>query len=195
MQGDSQQINGIGGLVTAGDDLLVSGGNEITRLYGDAQEAVGALICGNDTLVSGPGVDEMWGDLGRDLSTSLITGADVFVFDFDNGADIIHDFERGKDIVDLSALDLFMPPGNAPLSHLSPRAVAKLKDAPPSKIGFEVLDSNGNGILDDGDDAIQVVNGGLDTVIDLGLTRGEAAVEDTILLTGVTGLEAADFLF
>ncbi len=57
---------------------------------------------------------------------------------------------------------------------------------------FSDLDTNTNGVLDDGDAHISVNAG--DTVIDLGgQTDGES--EGTIKLVGVTGLEADDMAF
>jgi hypothetical protein len=57
---------------------------------------------GNDVLVSGARADdEMWGD-GQKLDSCVGTGSDRFVFRPDNGADVINDFESGKDHIDLT---------------------------------------------------------------------------------------------
>ncbi|MCH8168829.1 MAG: hypothetical protein IIC03_13005 [Proteobacteria bacterium] len=59
-------------------------------------------------------------------------------------------------------------------------------------VNFAALDTNSNDVLDDGDLNVSV---GADTVIDLGAATGGAAGIDTIRVSGVTGLTAADFDF
>ncbi len=60
-------------------------------------------IGGNDRLVSGFEVtDHMWGD-AEIMSADAKGGADQFAFAPGNGADIVYDFEVGKDKIDLSA--------------------------------------------------------------------------------------------
>ena len=89
----------------AGDDVLKAGdGTNINSLYGDAQTAFGDVICGNDVLISSNGLDRMWGDT-QFTDGQQITGIDLFVFAPDNGRDVIHDFEVGKDFLDLRAFD------------------------------------------------------------------------------------------
>ena len=89
----------------AGDDVLKGGdGANINTLYGDAQTAFGVVVCGNDVLISSNGLDRMWGDT-RFSDGQQITGIDSFVFAPDNGRDLIHDFEVGKDFLDLRAFD------------------------------------------------------------------------------------------
>jgi hypothetical protein len=44
----------------------------------------------------------MWGD-GEKLGRDVKTGSDRFVFTPGNGADVIGDFERGQDDIDLTA--------------------------------------------------------------------------------------------
>jgi hypothetical protein len=136
----------------------------------------------------------MWGDAGL-VADEAQGGSDTFVFAADNGKDVIYDFEQGKDHIDLQALDLFVLPGNVPADKMPAQGLAGLMKAPPTKTGFEVLDSNGNGWLDDGDDYVSAANGGADTVIDLGAASGGAAGEDTLMVMGVSTLAEADFLF
>src|SRR5262249_12354301 len=90
-----------------GDDTLIAGEAMVKFLYGDAHEMYGYATGGNDRLVSGPGNDEMWGDAHYKAPT-VVTGADVFVFLQNNGQDTIHDFEQGKDHIDLTALTNLM---------------------------------------------------------------------------------------
>ena len=68
---------------------------------------------GNDTLISGPGTDHMWGDAqfinGVAASPTaptgtVVTGADTFVFAPGNGNDDINDFRQSDhDKIDVSA--------------------------------------------------------------------------------------------
>jgi hypothetical protein len=53
--------------------------------------------------------------------------------------------------------------------ELSLKAIEALKMAASTKTGFDALDSNGNGFLDDGDQYVSVANG--NTVIDLGAAQ------------------------
>jgi len=107
LYGDGNQLVSGGAYVAkGGDDLLIAGDNATNYMYGDAL-GVGstsqATTGGDDTLVSGTGNDEMWGDVASNVGTVKITGgADVFVFLQSSGDDIIHDFEDGKDLIDVS---------------------------------------------------------------------------------------------
>jgi len=81
-------INGL-----AGNDLLVG-------------------MNGNDILNGGADLDRLIGGLGKD---KLIGGADIDVFDFDSirdskvkAPDMILDFHRGQDEIDLSDIDANM---------------------------------------------------------------------------------------
>jgi Ca2+-binding RTX toxin-like protein len=68
---------------------------------------------GSDTLISGTGTDNMWGDAqsidGVAASPtapagSVVTGADTFVFAAGNGADVVYDFRQSDgDRIDVSA--------------------------------------------------------------------------------------------
>jgi hypothetical protein len=105
-------------IVNITDNMLVGdahtmvnskGGNDIlsgadfagstTYLTGDGIYGDSTSKGGNDTLISGKGNDFMWGDFGGKDSTSAPTGAsfgkDTFVFQANNGQDIIYDFHRG----------------------------------------------------------------------------------------------------
>ncbi|MGB0799135.1 MAG: calcium-binding protein, partial [Planktomarina sp.] len=72
----------------SGDDI-VDGGAGADKLVGGA---------GSDTIIGGAGTDQMWGgDWGADGA------ADTFVVSAGGGKDLIHDFEVGTDILDLSS--------------------------------------------------------------------------------------------
>ena len=87
------------------------------------------------------------------------------------------DFGRGKDLIDLSALDLYLLRGKG-LKH--------------AKTGFDALDSNRNDVLDDGDKYVRVADG--NTVIDLGAAQLGANDVDLVTVMGVIGLSESDFL-
>lgn len=89
-----------------GNELEGNGGDD--RLYGYA---------GADTLEGGPGADRLYGSAGDDTLTGgpgddRLSGgadADVFVFTPGDGEDVITDFTRGEDKIDLSAFSLDEP--------------------------------------------------------------------------------------
>ena len=152
-------------------------------------EAIG----GNDILRSGSGEDHMWGDAAEFYLGDPQTGSDQFVFEDGNGADTIYDFERGRDKIDLTELDLISHPGVIPFDKLNDKAIEKILASKVASVGFDVLDSNGNGFLDAGDDYVSIAGGGEDTVIDIGAAAGGAAEVDTITTIGVVDLGADDF--
>jgi Ca2+-binding RTX toxin-like protein len=84
----------------AGNDTL-DGGTGNDRLFGQD---------GNDTLLGGTGDDRLDGGIGRDVLRGG-TGKDVFVFNevsesaVGSARDVITDFMRGQDKIDLSAID------------------------------------------------------------------------------------------
>ncbi|WGF86964.1 calcium-binding protein [Marinivivus vitaminiproducens] len=86
----------------AGDDVL-NGGAGDDFVIGDTSEltASGARA-GNDVIIGGTGNDLLWGD-AREASDAAQSGDDVFVFAPGDGRDLIQDFGRGDDTIDLSA--------------------------------------------------------------------------------------------
>lgn len=103
-------FNGGNDVLTGGD-----GSQAVNDLYGDAQTVnfqgnTGTARGGDDRLIGGTDTnDVMHGDfvqiLGAVAGSTVIGGADVFVFGVDNGSDRITDFEQGKDKVELSGFD------------------------------------------------------------------------------------------
>ena len=156
-----------------GNDTLIGGDNSTNYLYGDASFWF-ASTGGNDRLISGTGSDHMWGDAAAMMIPQ--GGYDTFVFKAHNGPDTIYDFEQGKDVIDLSALDLYLRKGKV-----------------PPLTGWDALDSNRNDILDDGDKYVRVANG--NTVIDLGAAQRGASHVDFVTVAGVTALAEGDFIF
>lgn len=88
------------------DRLNGGGGNDrLTDRLGDNRLWGGT---GNDTLIAGSGRDTLDGGAGRDRMTGGL-GADVFVFNaasLDRSVDLITDFGRGADRIDLHQLNL-----------------------------------------------------------------------------------------
>jgi Ca2+-binding RTX toxin-like protein len=161
----------------AGDDILAGGSGDDTLDGGAGDDILGGGSgndeleggAGNDSLAGGSGDDQLSGGAGND---GLIGGSgnDTFVFkadDGDAGQDTIRLFHGGEDT-------------------LAFENYGEKLDA------FSDLDTNANGVLDDGDTHVAIDAG--DTVIDIGgQTDGES--EGTLTLVGVTGLEADDMLF
>lgn len=104
----------------AGDDLLVGGAGDDTLRGGADNDTLRGRAGddelygweGDDLLFGGPGDDLLHGQAGNDTldggggNNTLTGGAgtDIFVFRRVDSADVITDFERGIDLLDLSAL-------------------------------------------------------------------------------------------
>lgn len=157
--GGDDTLHGLDG----SDTLLGFGGRDL--LFGDN---------GNDTLSGGSGDDLLAGDAGNDRMTGG-SGADRFDYNFENDSgvgvgnrDIITDFQRGIDKIDLTGID-------ANKNQTGPQAFKFVGTAAPGagEVGFFVSNVTGNAVirLD--------VNGGAD--------------EMQIELQGVTSVSAADF--
>ena len=90
-KGNDTIYGGLGGDFIFGED-----GNDF--LYGDE---------GNDFITGGLGRDEMWGGAGRDVFkySSHLVSSDALDAEGRSLADIIHDFETGKDKLDFGSVD------------------------------------------------------------------------------------------
>ncbi|MDX6804955.1 cadherin-like domain-containing protein [Terrihabitans rhizophilus] len=114
----------------AGDDLLNGGSGKDTLNGGVGDDVLNGGI-GNDKLPGGEGNDELYGGIGNDTleggagddllngglgndrlnggeGDDVLTGGfrnDTFVFSKNSGADVITDFGRGRDVIDLAELD------------------------------------------------------------------------------------------
>lgn len=146
---------------------------------------------GNDFLSGGGGDDELQGELGSDVLNGG-AGRDRFVYlsadgfqtnRYENGIDLIEDFTRGKDEIAF----LVENPSGSRLGAF---------DGPDA--GIDDLDSNGNGVLDDGDLYVEieaVAHGGAtrqSTVIDTADFAGFDQGEHTLIVFGATGLTQDD---
>jgi serralysin len=94
------------GFARGGDDVLTGPSSvyySTSFLYGDGHTLSGHAWAGDDTLISVFQVTEhMWGDAVEIEGRHVHTGNDTFVFARLNGTDFIHDFEQGKDLIDLT---------------------------------------------------------------------------------------------
>ena len=95
-----------------GNDSLIGGGSN-DLLQGNQDQDVLQGNVGNDTLMGGYGNDTLKGGYGDDIlngeqGQDLLNGgqgADSFVyFGFQDGGDVIADFQPGEDIIDLSSI-------------------------------------------------------------------------------------------
>jgi Ca2+-binding RTX toxin-like protein len=146
----------------ASDSLV--GNGAANRLAGNAGNDVLSGAGGNDVLTGGAGRDRLAGGAGRD------------VFDFDRAADtgatalrrdVISDFTRGMDRIDLSGIDANASTAvNDAFRYIGARAFG--------------ADATGQLRLEDG--------------IVYGSTDADAAAEFSIEVVGATGLGAADFV-
>jgi len=84
--------------------LIAGNGGSINNMFGDVSLTMsGHARGGNDTLISGNSIDNMWGDCPN-ISADVTTGSDTFVFKPGNNADTIRDFRQtDHDQIDVSA--------------------------------------------------------------------------------------------
>lgn len=97
--------------LVGGAPLNATGNSLDNRLTGNAGDNILIGGAGNDVLIGGAGDDRLIGGMGKDV---LVGGSGKDVFDFDRPTesgltrldwDIITDFERGHDKIDLSTID------------------------------------------------------------------------------------------
>ncbi|MEO1734186.1 MAG: M10 family metallopeptidase C-terminal domain-containing protein, partial [Pseudomonadota bacterium] len=138
--------------VVAGDDLI-DGGQGNDTLNGGF---------GDDTLIGGLGTDEMAGDYG----------SDVFVFnevsEMGRGAtrDVLTDFQRGMDLIDVSAIS----------------------SGAFSFVGLSGFTSSGTMEI-----SFRLLAGGTTALVEFD-ENGNGNANGQLLLRGVTDLDAADFI-
>lgn len=128
------------------DTLIGNGGNDI--LIGGA---------GNDSLIGGAGADRLFSGIGRDVMTGG-GGADRFVFrttteSFGANRDIITDFQRGIDKIDLATIDARTTAGgNQAFTFIGSRPFSdkagELRATAPTGTVLVQADVNGDGRAD-----------------------------------------------
>ncbi|MGH6736813.1 MAG: calcium-binding protein [Methyloceanibacter sp.] len=97
-------------LLGFGSDLFNGTGGTSGKVFGGFGNDTLIGGSGNDILDGGPGSDSIRGGRGKD---SLFGGSEADLFDFDSikesvkgsNRDVIHDFERGIDDIDLRGID------------------------------------------------------------------------------------------
>ena len=161
------------------DSIYGDGGND--RLDGNAGDDLISGGEGSDRLDGGDGADTMCGGSGDDLFRGG-AGSDIYLYDLnanrgfldrDCGASRRHrilDFNHDEDAIAIR-------------SFAQPAAFDEFAD----------LDTDGSGVLDSGDERIQIR--GISTVIDFSDLFGRSHNSDTITLIGATNLDENNFLF
>ena len=136
-ENDADTLNG-----DAGNDTLL-GGNGDDLLNGGT---------GNDLLDGGAGIDVLNGGAGND-TLSGGNGADRFVFTDATGNDVITDFRRGSDKIDLSGLDANASTAGTQAfsfvgSNAFTRTAGELRTFTENGQNFLAGDVNGDGVAD-----------------------------------------------
>ncbi len=181
-----------------GDDLVTGGAGDDTLSGDDGQDTIfgGA---GRDDLYGGNGDDDLyggaWGDIvsggyGRDyivggLGRDVLAGdqdGDFFAFqalsDSKKGADrdVIVDFERGCDLIDLSALDAnTYLRGNQAFKYIGLHAFS----GKGGEVRYVAVDKPGS------------LNGSVLVAVDV---NGDRKADMEIQVKGLTALDAGDFI-
>jgi Ca2+-binding RTX toxin-like protein len=170
------------------DRLLGEDGND--QLFGSG---------GHDEIRGGSGFDILDGNAGEDVLIGGV-GPDIFRYRLidrlgelepvaGDGEDLVRDFTRGTDLL---SLELFATDGFD-------------EDRERGAALFDAVDTNGNGVLDNADDHVQVANvthqdeTRRSTIIELGErhdelfgTSGGFGADDRLVVFGVTGLTVDD---
>ena len=107
-EGDDSILGGAGLNGTAGADQLM--GSDVAEVLLGGE--------GDDTISDGAGEDTLWGD----------AGADLFVMAADGQLDIVEDFERGVDKLDLSGWDFLYDVSQLQWSPASGGAIISFGD-------------------------------------------------------------------
>lgn len=107
-------VSGFENLEGSAYNDVLTGSAEANRIFGGAGDDLIYGGGGNDVLLGGLGNDRLNGDAGDDIlnggaGADILTGGagrDLFQFDVADGAtDVITDFRRGQDLIDLSGFD------------------------------------------------------------------------------------------
>ena len=196
---DADRVNG-----GAGDDVLQGGaGND--GLSGDAGNDLLYGGDGGDGLNGGDGNDRLWGGGGDD---ALAVGGFNLVEDRMGGDDLLYggpgrdyfSVLRDEEVGLIGTQQTTVMDFNAAEDTLR-IAVAVLTPEGPGgyDLPFDYLDSNHNGVLDAGDQFVnvqQVTADGiskLSTVIDISGFQGDDPLSETLTVHGVIGLTADTF--
>lgn len=157
-------------ILTGSGDLAGNGNGMNNVLTGNAGANIIHGGAGNDQINGGAGADRLWGDDGDDILVGgldadwLYGGAGKDVFKFaaadskPSDPDVIWDFTRGADIIDVSAIDANINKGgNQAFSFIGTNAFShsagqlryeQAVDANGQKYSLVQGDMNGDGIAD-----------------------------------------------
>ena len=176
----------------AGNDVI-TGGFLSDNLDGGAGNDTIFGLSGNDIISGGEGADLLFGDFGKDRITGGIGkdilsggyGNDVFAFlsmnDFGHNAlsrDVIADFEKGSDKIDMSSIDAQTAfGGDQAFAFLSTKGTAFTGVAGQLRWFYENNSGNSN-----------------DNTIVAGDVNGDGVADFQIELDGFVSLTANDFL-
>jgi Ca2+-binding RTX toxin-like protein len=171
-------------LVLTGTAAISGTGNGLNnRLTGNTGANILDGGGGNDTLIGGDGADRLSGSVGTDQMWGG-SGADNFVFKAENEsgnelalADIIADFVRGQDRIDLSAIDASsLITGNNAFVWMG---IAATTSSTSGELRFQQFDNDGT----DNDYTLVYAD-----------TDADTSSEFMIKLVGLYDLTASDFI-
>ncbi len=139
---------------------------------------------GNDVLLGGLGNDVLIGGLGQDTLTGGI-GNDIFKFSLitESGttatkSDVITDFVKGQDVIDLSGLDAFLATKNVNDTFIW-QGTAAFSNTTQGEVRYEKFDVTGTA----NDHTMIWIDNDKDAGVEMG-----------IRLTGLHDLTASDFV-
>jgi Ca2+-binding RTX toxin-like protein len=169
---------------SAANALTIVGNAGINTLTGSAFNDTLDGGAGNDSLVGGSGNDSLIGGAGKDTLTGGI-GSDTFVFKLAAESaiaaatsDVITDFVRGQDKIDLSAIDAFA--GSANVNDIFIwRGTAAFNSTTQGEVRYEKFDAAGT----TNDHTMVWIDNDNDTVVEM-----------AIRLTGLFDLTDSDFI-
>ncbi len=172
IQGDGQTMRN--GAVGGADQLAGDAGDDF--IFGDAYRGETNARGGNDRISGGDGDDRLFGDFALDDGSTfggndrLVGGAGNDIFFLGKGRDIISDFVKGEDKLNL-----------------------RYANFGGTKLQFSDLDTTGDGQLTRDDEFVS--GKGKKVVIDLGAAAGgQAGVDVTTIIVGKgVILDASDF--
>jgi len=118
----------------------IQGNNGNDELYGEAGADTIVGNSGDDRITGGAGADRLTGDQGNDVFVYLATETTV---------DVITDFTRGRDKLDLSAIDaIFGTAANDAFAFIGSSAFSNVAGQVRYAGGFVYADVNGDSVAD-----------------------------------------------
>lgn len=144
----------------AGDDQLIGGSGNDTLNGGEGSDKLDGGL-GDDTLNGGVGNDVLLGSVGNDVlnggaGDDMMTGGtgnDVFLFTEIGGNDVITDFRKGQDKIDLGDIDAnTLTAGTSGFTFVGAGAFSniagQLRTYKEGNVNYLAGDVNGDGVAD-----------------------------------------------